>query len=64
MLRLGTLIAHLRDDQRGQSTVENAMVAGLVSIAVIALLTLLGTQIGAIFNQISSTLNQVPGVPY
>jgi Flp pilus assembly pilin Flp len=42
--------------------VEYALIVGLVSVGVIALLMLLGTQIGEIFTQITATLRQVPGV--
>lgn len=41
----------------GQGLVEYALVLVLVSIVVIAILTLLGPQIGVVFSMISNTLN-------
>lgn len=41
----------------GQGLVEYALILVLVSITVIVLLSLLGTQVGEIFNSITSTLS-------
>ena len=42
--------------EEGQGLVEYALIIVLVSIAVIALLTALGGQIGNVFNSITNTL--------
>ena len=47
---------YLPDEREGQGLVEYALIIVLVSIAVIALLTLLGGQIGNVFSKISSSL--------
>ena len=43
--------------EEGQGLVEYALILVLVSIAVIALLALLGTQIQSVFSQITSALS-------
>ena len=43
--------------EEGQGLVEYALVLVLVAIVVIAILTLLGPQIGNVFSQITSGLN-------
>lgn len=45
--------------EKGQGLVEYALVIALVSIVVIAALTLLGPQINNVFNAITSTLTGV-----
>jgi len=45
--------------EKGQGLVEYALIIVLVSIVVIVALTLLGPQIGNVFNNISSTLSTV-----
>jgi pilus assembly protein Flp/PilA len=62
MLRLYCNLASRLRSEEGQGMVEYALIVGLVSVGVIALLMLLGTQIGEIFTQITATLRQVPGV--
>ena len=42
--------------EEGQGLVEYALVLVLVSVVVIAILTLLGPQIGVVFSRISNTL--------
>ena len=42
--------------EEGQGLVEYALVLVLVSVVVIAILTLLGPQIGQVFSRISATL--------
>ena len=48
---------YLPEEREGQGLVEYALMVVQVSIAVIALLTLLGTQIGTVFTRITSSLN-------
>ena len=43
--------------ENGQGLVEYALVLVLVAIVVIAILTLLGPQIGAVFSQVVGTLS-------
>lgn len=62
MLGLCCKMLSLFKREEGQGMVEYAMIVGLVSVAVIALLLLLGTQIGEIFTRITETLKGVPGV--
>jgi Flp pilus assembly pilin Flp len=50
-----TWFASLRDDD-GQALVEYALILALVSVATIAMLTALGTDIGAILTQVSGAL--------
>ena len=45
---------------RGQSTVEYALVGALVVIAAAGALTVLGTEVGAVFGNISNTLRRRP----
>jgi pilus assembly protein Flp/PilA len=47
--------ASIRDDD-GQALVEYALILALVSVATIAMLTALGTDIGNILTQVSTTL--------
>ena len=44
----------------GQGLVEYALILVLVSITVIVLLTLLGTQVREVFNDVQSTLSSRP----
>lgn len=43
--------------EEGQGLVEYALILVLVAIAVIALLTLLGTRVGDVFQNIADALN-------
>lgn len=47
---------YLPNDEKGQGLVEYALILVLVAIVVIAILALLGPQIGNIFSQITSGL--------
>ena len=44
----------------GQSTVEYALVGALVVIAAAGALTLLGSEVSAVFNRITTTLSGAP----
>jgi pilus assembly protein Flp/PilA len=47
---------YLPEEREGQGLVEYALIIVLVSIAVIALLTLLGGQINTVFSEITASL--------
>lgn len=44
--------------RKGQTLVEYGLILALVAIVVIAVLTLLGDQLGAIFGKITATLGE------
>lgn len=46
----------MHDLERGQGLVEYALILVLVAVVVIAILTLLGPQVGDVFSQISCAL--------
>ena len=48
-------------DEEGQGLVEYALIIVLVSIVVIGALSLLGTQVGAVFTSITGTLSGTGG---
>ena len=48
-------------DEEGQGLVEYALIILLVAIAVVGLLTALGTTVGNVFTSISTTLTTVGG---
>lgn len=46
-----------RDDERGQGLVEYALILVLVAIVVIAILAIVGPQIGNIFSRVTNGLS-------
>ena len=48
-------------DEEGQGLIEYALIILLVAIAVVGLLTALGTNVGNIFNTISTNLTSAGG---
>lgn len=44
-------------DEEGATAIEYALIAGLIAVAIIGALTLLGNRIDGMFNYISSKLN-------
>ncbi len=62
MLSLYYKLRHLFDREEGQGLVEYAMIVGLVAVGVLALLTLLGDQVEAIFTSITNALSGPSGV--
>lgn len=44
-------------DEEGATAIEYALIAGLIAVAIIGALTLLGTEIGDLFDRISGKLN-------
>lgn len=47
----------MHDSEKGQGLVEYALILVLVAVVVIAILTLLGPQIGEVFSTIYDALN-------
>lgn len=62
MLACYVKIRNWFDREEGQGMVEYAMIVGLVAVGVIALLTLLGTQVKEIFTGITTGLKAINGV--
>jgi pilus assembly protein Flp/PilA len=50
------LVEYKRQDEEGQGLVEYALILVLIAIVVIAVLTLLGTQVNCVFSIIASAL--------
>ncbi len=46
----------LRDGESGQAMVEYALILALVSVAAVGILSLLGTSVSSIFNEINQDL--------
>ncbi|WP_082548639.1 Flp family type IVb pilin [Variovorax sp. Root473] len=52
---LSSITRFLRDEE-GATAIEYGLIAGLISIAIVTILTTLGTDLGAIFSKISVEL--------
>ncbi|MCB9778862.1 MAG: Flp family type IVb pilin [Alphaproteobacteria bacterium] len=50
-------IARLIEDESGATAIEYGLIAALVSVAIIAALTLLGDNLSTLFDSIASTVN-------
>ncbi len=48
-------------DERGLETVEYAIIAGLITVAAIATITLVGTQVNTMFNALLTALTGTGG---
>lgn len=46
----------LRKDENGATAIEYGLIAGLVSVVIIGAVTLVGSQLEAVFNHIGTTL--------
>ncbi len=44
-------------DQKGVTAVEYGLIAGLIAVAIIAALTLLGGDLGALFNKVAGNVS-------
>ncbi len=53
-------IISLRSREEGQTMVEYGLIVSLISIVAILALTLVGTQVKAVFNTVASVLNATP----
>lgn len=62
MTELFVKVQNWFQNEEGQGMVEYAMIIGLVSVGVIALLILLGGQVTDIFTQITTQLRTIGGV--
>ncbi|HEY3347389.1 MAG TPA: Flp family type IVb pilin [Nitrospirota bacterium] len=59
MKNIFTMLMNRLKNEDGQTLVEYALILVLVSVAVILMLTGLGTQVGAVFTSITGTLSGV-----
>jgi pilus assembly protein Flp/PilA len=50
----------LRKDESGATAIEYGLIAGLISVIIISAVTLVGSQLQAVFYYIGSTLETVP----
>ena len=55
-MRISVSLSSLKRDSRGVTAVEYGLIAGLISVAIIAIITTLGTDLTNIFNSISGGL--------
>jgi pilus assembly protein Flp/PilA len=56
MLRL---IRKLRKDENGATAIEYGLIAGLISVVIIGAVSLVGSDLSAVFTRISSELQSV-----
>ncbi|MBE7204294.1 MAG: Flp family type IVb pilin [Parafilimonas terrae] len=52
-----TLFSRFASDESGATAIEYGMIASLVAVAIIAGLKILGTNLGAKFNQIATNIS-------
>ena len=55
-MRLYLAFTALRNSEEGQAMVEYALILALVSVAAVGILSLLGTHVSSIFNEINNDL--------
>ena len=55
-IRLYLAYKELRDREEGQAMVEYALILALVSVAAVGILSVLGTSVSSIFNEINQDL--------
>ena len=55
-IRMHLALKALRDGESGQAMVEYALILALVSVAAVGILSLLGTHVSSIFNEINNDL--------
>jgi pilus assembly protein Flp/PilA len=60
MLTFIQIIRNFLSDEEGVTAIEYALIAALIAVAIIAAVTLVGTDIAAIFTNISTKLQAVP----
>jgi pilus assembly protein Flp/PilA len=55
-MRVYLTLTSLRDGEEGQAMVEYALILALVSVAAVGILSVLGTSVSSIFNEINQDL--------
>jgi pilus assembly protein Flp/PilA len=60
MFTLTQAIKKFYRDEAGVTAIEYALIAALIAVAIIAAVTLVGTDIAAVFTNISTKLQAVP----
>jgi len=55
-MRIYLALTALRDGEEGQAMVEYALILALVSVAAVAILSVLGNSVSSIFNEINNDL--------
>jgi pilus assembly protein Flp/PilA len=53
----------IKDHQRGASAVEYGLLIGLIAVAIIAVLVILGPQLAGLFDKVSDELPKAPQAP-
>jgi len=51
---------NLRKDENGATAIEYGLIAGLISVVIITAVTLVGSNLTAVFDYIGQTLDTVP----
>jgi pilus assembly protein Flp/PilA len=51
------LFAKLQKNEDGATAIEYGLIAGLISVVIITTITMVGSQLGSVFNYIGSTLD-------
>jgi pilus assembly protein Flp/PilA len=60
-MRLHRLVARFIADEDGQDLIEYALLAGFISLVAILAITLLGTGINTVFENLASTVASIGG---
>lgn len=55
--------SRLLREERGATAVEYGLIVGLIAVVIIGAVLLLGTQLDALFGQITGDLGEIDGVP-
>lgn len=63
MLMFAQAIKNFFQDEEGVTAIEYALIAALIAVAIIAAVTLVGTDIAAVFTNISNKLQAIPAAP-
>lgn len=56
-----TRLVKFLHDEEGASAIEYALIAGLIAVAIVGVLTTVGTDIGSLFTTISTKLESAAG---
>ena len=63
MLMFAQAIKNFFHDEEGVTAIEYALIAALIAVAISAAVTLVGTDIAAVFTNISTRLQGIPAAP-